>query len=144
MVDKSRPMCLGWSGIADQRYHMPTEPNTSPQQLPTSMRTFLIVWSGQFLSIVGTSLTWFGLSVWVYLETDSVTKLSMMLLAATLPRILLSPVAGVFVDRWDRRWAMILSDGVSGLGTVAIAVAFLTDSVTFPLLIVVAVVFISL
>lgn len=105
----------------------------STQPLPMrSHRTFLTVWIGQLASIIGTSLTWFGLSVWVYLESGSVTQLSMMILAATLPRILLSPVAGVFVDRWDRRWAMILSDGVSGLGTVVIAVAFFTDTVSFP------------
>jgi DHA3 family macrolide efflux protein-like MFS transporter len=55
-------------------------------------------------------LTWFGLSVWVFLETGSVTDLSLMLLASNLPRVLLSPVAGALVDRWDRRWVMILSD----------------------------------
>lgn len=101
-------------------------------------RTFLTVWIGQLISIVGTSLTWFGLSIWVYLETGSVTQLSIMMLAANLPRILLSPVAGALVDRWDRRWAMIISDGLSGIGTLVIAVAFLTDSVSIGLLVVVA------
>jgi hypothetical protein len=57
-------------------------------------RTFLIVWFGQLVSLVGSSLTWFGLSVWVFLETGSVTDLSLMLLASSLPRVLLSPVAG--------------------------------------------------
>ncbi len=100
-------------------------------------RTFLIVWFGQLISLVGSGLTWFGLSIWVFLETGSVTDLSMMLLATTLPRILLSPVAGAFVDRWDRRWAMIISDGASGLGTIVIAIAFMTDSMSLGVLIVV-------
>lgn len=101
-------------------------------------RTFVTVWVGQLVSIVGTSLTWFGLSIWVYLETGSVTQLSLMMLAANLPRILLSPVAGALVDRWDRRWAMVISDALSGVGTLVIAVAFLTDSITIGLLVVVA------
>jgi MFS family permease len=100
-------------------------------------RTFLIVWFGQLVSLVGSSLTWFGLSVWVFLETGSVTDLSLMLLASNLPRVLLSPVAGALVDRWDRRWVMILSDGASGLGTIVIALAFFTDSMSLGVLIVV-------
>ncbi len=89
-------------------------------------RTFLIVWFGQLISLVGSGLTWFGLSIWVFLGTGSVTDLSMMLLATTLPRIVLSPIAGAYVDRWDCRWAMIISDGASGLGTIVIAIAFMT------------------
>jgi DHA3 family macrolide efflux protein-like MFS transporter len=100
-------------------------------------RTFLVVWFGQVVSLIGSSLTWFGLSVWIFLETGSVTDLSLMLLASTLPRVLLSPVAGARVDRWDRRWVMILSDGASGLGTVVIALAFFTDSMSLGVLVVV-------
>jgi predicted MFS family arabinose efflux permease len=100
-------------------------------------RTFVVVWFGQLVSLVGSSLTWFGLSVWVFLETGSVTDLSLMLLASNLPRVLLSPVAGALVDRWDRRWVMILSDGASGLGTIVIALAFFTDSMSLGVLIVV-------
>lgn len=100
-------------------------------------RTFLIVWFGQLVSLVGSSLTWFGLSVWVFLETGSVTALSMMLLASSLPRILLSPVAGAYVDRWDRRWVMIGSDALTGLGTLVIVVAFMTDTISIGVLIVV-------
>lgn len=100
-------------------------------------RTFLIVWFGQLVSLVGSSLTWFGLSVWVFLETGSVTALSMMLLAATMPRILLSPIAGAYVDRWNRRWVMLISDALAGVGTFVIIVAFLTDSISLGVLIVV-------
>jgi DHA3 family macrolide efflux protein-like MFS transporter len=100
-------------------------------------RTFLIVWFGKLVSLVGSSLTWFGLSVWVFLETGSVTSLSLMLLASNLPRVILSPVAGALVDRWDRRWVMILSDGASGLGTIVIALAFFTDSISLAVLVVV-------
>lgn len=95
-------------------------------------RTFLIVWSGQVVSIVGSTLTWFGISIWVFLETGSVTQLAIVLLASQLPRILLSPVAGTFVDRWDRRWAMILSDTGAGAGTIVMAVLYATGNLTIP------------
>ena len=44
-------------------------------------RTFLIVWSGQLVSLVGSNLTWFGISIWVVLDTGSVTQLAVILLA---------------------------------------------------------------
>lgn len=104
----------------------------------TGEQTFLIVWFGQVVSLVGSSLTWFGLSIWIFVETGSVTALAMVLLGSNLPRIVLAPIAGALVDRWDRRLAMILSDLGSGLGTVVIAVLFALDAVTIPGLVAVA------
>lgn len=104
----------------------------------SGQRTFYIVWFGQVVSLVGSGLTWFGLSIWVFLETGSVTSLSMVLLASNLPRIALSQVAGALVDRWDRRWAMILSDAGSGVGTLVIFVLFLNDAASIPALVAVA------
>lgn len=104
----------------------------------SGQRTFYIVWFGQVVSLVGSGLTWFGLSIWVFLETGSVTSLSMVLLASNLPRIALSQVAGALVDRWDRRWAMILPDAGSGVGTLVIFVLFLNDAASIPALVAVA------
>ena len=101
-------------------------------------RTFLIVWLGQVISIVGSGLTWFGISIWVFLESGSVTQLAIVLLASQLPRIVLSPVAGTFVDRWDRRWAMILSDAGAGLGTLVMVGFYLSGNLTIPVLAVIA------
>lgn len=92
------------------------------------MRTFAVVWSGQFASLVGTGLTGFALAIWVYQQTGSATQLSLVLLAAQGPQILFTPIAGALVDRWDRRWAMILADAGAGLGTLAIALLLFTDN----------------
>ena len=92
------------------------------------MRTFVAVWGGQFVSLVGTSLTHFALSIWVFQETGSATRLSFVLLASQLPQLLFTPIAGALVDRWDRRWAMILSDTGAGIGTLVIAVLLFTDN----------------
>lgn len=88
-------------------------------------RTFLIVWIGQLVSVTGSTLTGFGLSIWVYLETNSVTLLAVLTLAATVPGMLITPFAGPLVDRMDRRVVMLLADTSAGIATlIAVALYF--------------------
>lgn len=84
------------------------------------MRTFITIWFGQLISMLGSGLTSFALSVYIYQETGSATQLGVSMLSATLPSLLISPLAGVLVDRWDRRWVMLLSDTGAGLSTLLI------------------------
>jgi DHA3 family macrolide efflux protein-like MFS transporter len=88
---------------------------------PPGFRTFLLVWAGQLISGVGSGFTSFALGVWVYQATGSVTGFALILVAATLPTIPLLPFAGALVDRWDRRRTMLVSDTVSALSTLALA-----------------------
>ncbi|NND03933.1 MAG: MFS transporter, partial [Acidimicrobiia bacterium] len=92
------------------------------------MRTFFVVWSGQLVSLVGTNLTSFALAIFVFQETGSATQLAGILLASQLPQLLFTPIAGALVDRWDRRWAMILADAGAGIGTLALAALLFFDS----------------
>jgi len=108
--------------------------NDTQSKMTSGYRTFLIVWMGQVVSIVGSGLTWFGISIWVFLETGSVTQLAVILLSSQLPRIVLSPIAGTYVDRWDRRWAMILADAGAGAGTLVMVALYLTDNLSLPAL----------
>lgn len=94
----------------------------------TGMRTFLVVWAGQFVSLTGSNLTGFALGVWVFQETGSTTKLALVIFAGQVPQLLATPIAGALVDRWDRRRAMIISDSGAALGTVVIAALLITDS----------------
>jgi MFS transporter, DHA3 family, macrolide efflux protein len=82
------------------------------------MKTFIFIWIGQFVSLLGSSLTSFALGIWVYQNTKSVTLYTLVLLSAVLPPILFSPFIGALVDRWPRRWVMILSDAGAGIGTL--------------------------
>ncbi len=91
------------------------------------MRIFIIVWSGQFVSTIGSGLTSFALGVWIYQETGSTTLFALNLLAYALPSLLLSPIAGALADRWDRRLMMILSDTGAGISTLAIAILAITN-----------------
>jgi MFS family permease len=92
------------------------------------MRTFFTIWAGQLVSVVGTTLTAFGLQIWVYTETNSVTALAIASLFYGVPATLISPIAGALVDKWDRRRVMLAADFVAGIGTLIVAVLFFTDS----------------
>jgi MFS family permease len=92
---------------------------------PTGVAAFFTIWAGQLVSLIGSGLTGFALAVWVYRQTGSVTQFSMIALATTLPGILLAPLAGTLIDRWDRRKVMLLADtgsALCSLGIVALLV----------------------
>ena len=90
------------------------------------MGIFTLVWLGQVVSQFGSSLTSFALGIWVYEKTDSVTQFALPILSAVIPIILIGPIAGVYVDRWSRRWTMIVGDTLAGVCTVVVAWLYLT------------------
>jgi len=73
-------------------------------------RNYLVFWLGQTVSVLGDIVAFVALPVWVYYLTGSKVALGMSFAANVLPRLLLAPVAGVFVDRWDRRRTMVVCD----------------------------------
>ena len=83
-------------------------------------RTFLIIWFGQLISIIGSGLTSFALGVYIYQRTGAATQLALALVAASVPNLVLLPFAGALVDRWDRRWVLILSDTGAALVTLTL------------------------
>lgn len=84
------------------------------------MKKFLLIWIGELISCIGSGMTAFALSVYVYETTGSVSYVSMVTLLAYLPTILLSPLGGVLADRYDRRLLMIIGDLFSGIGLMYI------------------------
>ena len=91
------------------------------------MQIFTLVWLGQLVSLMGSSLTEFALGVWVYQHTGSVTQLALSYLFAYLPQIALSPLAGALIDRWDRRSCMIISDAGAAFGSFALTILLFAD-----------------
>ena len=75
-----------------------------------------MIWIGELISGIGSGMTAFALSVYVYELTGSVSYVSLVTLLAYLPTILLSPLGGVLADRDDRRLLMIIGDLFSGMG----------------------------
>lgn len=95
-------------------------------------RNFLMIWIGQVISLFGSSLTGFALGVWVYQQTGSATTFALIFVAGSIPSLIISPIAGGFVDRWDRRKTMMISDAVVALGTVALIVLLYLDQLSLP------------
>src|SRR5215472_6588875 len=73
-------------------------------------RNFTLLWFGQLISMAGDWILLIALPFYVYNLTGSTFATGGMFMAQNVPRILLGSVAGVFVDRWDRRRTMIVSD----------------------------------
>ncbi len=73
-------------------------------------RNFGLLWFGQLISIAGDWVLFIALPFFVYDLTGSALATGAMFIASTLPRVLLGSLAGVFVDRWDRRQTMIAAD----------------------------------
>jgi hypothetical protein len=90
------------------------------------MTAFTIVWFGQVVSLVGTAMSGFALTLWAYRTTGLATALSMVAFFNFAPMMIMSPLAGVLVDRWNRKWTMALSDLASAMATLIILLLFLT------------------
>lgn len=91
-----------------------------------SFSRFLVLWSGELVSAIGSGLTSFGLGVYVFQTTGKASATALITLLAFLPNILLAPLAGVMADRYDRRLLMIIGDSLSALGLIFILICMLT------------------
>jgi MFS family permease len=85
-------------------------------------RNFALLWIGQVVSMLGSGLTGFGLGVWVFERTNSVADFTLIFVFGALPGLFLGPLVGALVDRWDRRWVMILADLGAILATAVLVV----------------------
>ena len=88
----------------------------------SNYKKFLLLWCGEFISSIGGGLTSFGLSIYIFQKTGSAASMGLVALLSFLPILLLSPVAGVLADRYDRCLMMMIGDGMSGLGLVYILI----------------------
>jgi MFS transporter, DHA3 family, macrolide efflux protein len=90
----------------------------------TNINTLYILLLTQTLSLVGTRISAIAIAFWVIQDSDSpATSFALLILCVTLPMALVANVAGVFVDRWDRRRVMALSDAGQAVGTVLLLVS---------------------
>lgn len=91
-------------------------------------KSFALIWSGQFVSILSSSIVGYAVIFWMSIETGSAEVLATAAIAGMLPQSLLGPLVGVYIDRWDRKRTMIVADSFIALCTLALAVLFLLDA----------------
>lgn len=90
-------------------------------------KKFAIIWTGQFLSILTSSIVNFAIVLWISMETGSAEVLAFATIAALLPQSVLGLFVGIFIDRWKRKRIMILSDSFIAFCTLILAVLFYFD-----------------
>ena len=93
----------------------------------SGMRGFTVVWLGQFVSLLGTGMTQFALTIWAWQVTGEATALALVGFFNFAPTVLASPFAGALVDRYNRKLVMMLSDLAAGLATVVVLLLMATD-----------------
>lgn len=84
---------------------------------PTGMAAFIVVWIGQIVSVLASSMSHFALSLWMYEKTESATAMGLMQVFFITPFLIMSVPAGVMVDRYNRKLMMMLSDFAAILAT---------------------------
>ena len=88
---------------------------------------FYLIWLGQFVSMVGSSLTGFALGVWLFQRTGSVLDFSELTVCSTLPALLLMPWSGSLADRWNKRLILVACEAVALACTAGMALLLWLD-----------------
>lgn len=92
------------------------------ERVTGGIRGFAVLWTAQLVSVIGSSLTGFALGVWAYQETGSVTVFALIFTANVVPGIVVAPLAGSLVDRFDRKLLLIVGDSGAALSTLVVAI----------------------
>jgi len=105
---------------------MDTESSINPKpssNLPTKLfnKNFVLLWQGQLVSQVGSQAFHIAMLFWVKQITGSASMMGLLLMASTIPAVLLGPIAGTFADRHSRRLILIVCDTFSGLSVLSLA-----------------------
>lgn len=87
---------------------------------PAGMFGFTIVWLGQIVSVLASAMSQFALTIFMFNETGSALAMGTMQVFFITPFLLISPLAGVWVDRYDRKLMMMVSDIAAGIATLSI------------------------
>lgn len=92
----------------------------------TSMQTFIVVWVGQLVSTIGSYMSAFALTLWAWELTGQATTLALVGFFTQIPSVLISPLAGVIVDRWNRKFLIMAGDAIAGLSSLTLLCLHLT------------------
>ncbi len=86
------------------------------------LKTFLILWSTQSLSQLGSAMTNFALTLWLYQKTGSALQTALLSICSYAPYVVMSIFAGALSDRWDKKKTMLVCDTFAACCTVGVLV----------------------
>lgn len=98
------------------------------KNLIKDLKTFLVLWSTQSLSQLGSSMTGFALTLWVYEKTGSALQTAALAICSYAPYVLMSIFAGALSDRWDKKKVMLVCDTFAACSTVVVLILLKTDT----------------
>lgn len=101
---------------------------------PEGFKGFMLMSFGQFISMVGSSMTQFGLSIWIWKTTGNATPFSIITTLFFIPNLIFSPIAGALIDRWPIKRSLILPDFASGIITILTLILYLINRLNLPFL----------
>ena len=82
------------------------------------IKSYLLLWSTQSLSALGSSMTSYALALWLYKSTDSALKAALLTICAYTPYVLMSIFAGALSDKWNKKQTMLICDLFAAMTTV--------------------------
>ena len=88
------------------------------------LKDFYILWSTQSLSQLGSSLTQFALTLWLYEKTGSALSTAALTICTYAPYVIMSIFAGALTDKFDKKKTMLICDVLAALGTVLVFVLY--------------------
>lgn len=92
---------------------------------------FYYVWFSRFVSILGSSLTTFGVSVWVYGETGKATPMAITMLCSILPSVLFAPLSGIVCDYFNRKRVIFTADSIAAITSLLLLLYLMTQRFDF-------------
>jgi len=96
------------------------------EKRPKNLTAFIVIWLGQFVSVAGSFMTSFALGIWAWEKTGSAQALALVGVFTYAPLIIVTPLVGVLVDRWNRKLVMMLSDLGAVLASITVFILFTT------------------
>lgn len=84
------------------------------------LRTYLLLWSTQAFSALGSGMTSYALVLWLYLRSGSALGTALLSVCSYAPYVVMSIFAGALTDRWDKRRTMLVCDLLAALSTAAV------------------------
>ena len=93
----------------------------------SKLRDFYILWSTQSLSQLGSAMTSFALTLWLYEKTGSALSTAALTICTYAPYVVMSIFAGAISDKYDKKKTMLVCDALAALTTVLVFVLYKTD-----------------
>lgn len=104
------------------------ENNTTERRLKENkLKTFLVLWSTQSLSQLGSAMTNFALTLWLYQKTGSALQTAFLSICSYAPYVLMSIFAGALSDRWNKKKIMLFSDSFAACTTIVVLILLKND-----------------